>query len=162
VTRLPSSPTRSSRSVRTRVSKATPYPPAPSACSRTAATKKSSAACATTTTSACSSRREAVRSSRQYGCAGRKSRTAELLGPGRTIVVRSFSDFRADPTSGDFASEIRLGEIGGRIGQAVQRRALDRQLVRRAGRHQAVRETVAQDGYYGPATIRIGNLQIAG
>ncbi len=90
-------------------------------------------------------------------------RTAELLGPGRTIVVRSFSDFRADPTSGDFASEIRLGEIredgsdkpfkgGLLIGNWFDALA-DIKLSR---------ETVAQDGYYGPATIRIGNLQIAG
>jgi predicted Zn-dependent protease len=90
-------------------------------------------------------------------------RTAELLGPGRVIVVRAFSDFRADPTSGDFASEIRLGEIredgsdrpfrgGLLIGNWFDALA-DIKLSR---------ETVAQDGYYGPATIRVGNLQIAG
>jgi predicted Zn-dependent protease len=90
-------------------------------------------------------------------------RTAELLGPGRTIVVRSFSDFRADPASGDFASEIRLGEIredgsdkpfkgGLLIGNWFDALA-DIKLSR---------ETVAQDGYYGPATIRVGSLQIAG
>jgi predicted Zn-dependent protease len=90
-------------------------------------------------------------------------RTAELLGPGRTIVIRSFSDFHTDPTSGDFASEIRLGEIredgsdkpfkgGLLIGNWFDALA-DMKLSR---------ETVAQDGYYGPATIRVGNLQIAG
>ncbi len=40
-----------------------------------------------------------------------KNRTADLLGPGKVVVVRAFSDFRADPASGDFASEIRLGEV---------------------------------------------------
>jgi predicted Zn-dependent protease len=90
-------------------------------------------------------------------------RTAELLGPGRTIVVRSFSDFRADPTSGDFASEIRLGEIredgtvkpfkgGLLIGNWFDALA-DIKLSS---------ETMAQDGYYGPSTIRVGNLQVAG
>jgi len=90
-------------------------------------------------------------------------RTAELLGAGRTIVVRSFSDFRADPTSGDFASEIRLGEIredgnekhfkgGLLIGNWFDALA-DLKLSR---------ETMAQDGYYGPATVRIGNLQVSG
>lgn len=94
---------------------------------------------------------------------GGKHRTAELLGPGRTIVVRSFSDFRADPTSGDFASEIRLGEIredgtdrpfrgGLLIGNWFDALADVRLST----------ETVALDGYYGPATIRVGNLQIAG
>ena len=90
-------------------------------------------------------------------------RTAELLGPGRTIVVRSFSDFRADPTSGDFASEIRLGKIredgneksfkgGLLIGNWFDALA-DLRLSS---------ETMAQDGYYGPSAIRVGNLQIAG
>jgi predicted Zn-dependent protease len=89
--------------------------------------------------------------------------TAELLGPGPTIVVRSFSDFHTDPTSGDFASEIRLGEMreegsekhfkgGLLIGNWFDALA-DMKLSR---------ETMAQDGYYGPANIRIGNLQIAG
>ena len=90
-------------------------------------------------------------------------RTAELLGPARTIVVRSFSDFRTDPTSGDFASEIRLGEIREDGSEKHFKGALlignwfdalaDMKLSA---------ETMAQDGYYGPATIRVGNLQIAG
>jgi predicted Zn-dependent protease len=90
-------------------------------------------------------------------------RTAEFLGPGRTIVVRAFSDFRADPTSGDFASEIRLGEIreagvekhfkgGLLIGNWFDALA-DMKLSS---------ETMAQDGYYGPSAIRVGNLQVAG
>jgi|WetSurMetagenome_2_1015567.scaffolds.fasta_scaffold100641_2 predicted Zn-dependent protease len=90
-------------------------------------------------------------------------RTAELFGPGPTMVVRSFSDFRADPASGDFASEIRLGEIreddsekpfkgGLLIGNWFDALA-DIRLSS---------ETVAQDGYYGPSAIRVGNLQIAG
>ena len=93
----------------------------------------------------------------------RQHRTAELLGPGRTVVIRAFSDFHADPTSGDFASEIRLGEVredgteksfkgGLLIGNWFDALA-DMKLSS---------ETMAQDGYYGPATIRVGNLQVAG
>jgi predicted Zn-dependent protease len=92
-----------------------------------------------------------------------RHRTAELLGAGGAIVVRSFSDFRVDPTSGDFASEIRLGEMredlmekpfkgGLLIGNWFDALA-DMKLST---------ETIAQDGYYGPSTIRVGNLQIAG
>ncbi|MBM3331323.1 hypothetical protein FJY68_05645 [candidate division WOR-3 bacterium] len=90
-------------------------------------------------------------------------RTAELLGPGRTIIVRSFSDFRADPTSGDFASEIRLGKIredgderhfkGGLLVGNWFDSLTDMKLST---------ETMSQDGYYGPSAIRVGNLQIAG
>jgi len=90
-------------------------------------------------------------------------RTAELLGPGRTIVVRSFSDFRADPASGDFASEIRFGEVGEDLMEKPFKGGLlignwfdalaDMKLSS---------ETMAQDGYYGPSTIRVGSLQIAG
>ena len=90
-------------------------------------------------------------------------RTADLLVPGRTVVVRSFSDFRADPTSGDFASEIRLGEVrendvvtqfkgGLLIGNWFDALA----DVRLSS------ETIAQDGYYGPSAIRVGNLRVAG
>jgi len=91
------------------------------------------------------------------------NRTAELLGPGRTVVVRAFSDFRADPTSGDFASEIRLGEVrengdvtrfkgGLLIGNWFDALA----DVRLSS------ETMAQDGYYGPSAIRVASLKIAG
>jgi len=90
-------------------------------------------------------------------------RTGELLGPGRTVVVKSFSDFNADPTSGNFASEIRLGEVredgaakpfkgGLLIGNWFDALA-DIKLSR---------DTVAQDGYYGPAAVRVDSLQVAG
>jgi predicted Zn-dependent protease len=92
-----------------------------------------------------------------------KNETADLLGSERTVVVRAFSDFRADPTSGDFAAEIRLGWVhengettpfkgGLLIGNWFDALA-DIKLSS---------ETIAQDGYYGPSAIRIGSLQIAG
>jgi predicted Zn-dependent protease len=90
-------------------------------------------------------------------------RTAELLGPGRVIVVRSFSDFRADPTSGDFASEIRLGEIReDGIAKPFKGGLLIGNWFDALADMKLSSETTAQDGYYGPSAIRIGNLQIAG
>jgi predicted Zn-dependent protease len=90
-------------------------------------------------------------------------RTAELLGPGPTIIVRSFSDFHADPTSGDFASEIRLGEIRE---DGMQRHFKGGLLIGNwfdaLADMKLSTETMAQDGYYGPSSIRVGNLQIAG
>ena len=90
-------------------------------------------------------------------------RTAELLGPGRTIVVRSFSDFRADPASGDFASEIRLGEIRE---EGIEKHFKGGLLIGNwfdaLADIKLSSETMAQDGYYGPSSIRVGNLQIAG
>ena len=92
-----------------------------------------------------------------------KTKAADLTDSERVVIVKTFSDFRADPTSGDFASEIRLGEIreagsekpfkgGLLIGNWFDALA-DIKLSS---------ETTAQDGYYGPSTIRVGNLQIAG
>ncbi len=90
-------------------------------------------------------------------------RTAELLGPGRTIVIRSFSDFRADPTSGDFASEIRLGEVreDGTV-KSFKGGLLIGNWFDALADIKLSSETMAQDGYYGPSTIRVGNLQVAG
>jgi len=92
-----------------------------------------------------------------------KAHAADLLGTERVVVVKAFSDFRADPTSGDFASEIRLGEVrengtatpfkgGLLIGNWFDAMAEVRLSF----------ETIALDGYYGPSTIRLGSLQVAG
>ncbi len=90
-------------------------------------------------------------------------RTAELLGPGRTIVVRSFSDFHTDPTSGDFASEIRLGEVREEgVAKSFKGGLLIGNWFDALADIKLSRETMAQDGYYGPSTIRVGNLQVAG
>ncbi len=90
-------------------------------------------------------------------------RTAELLGPGRTIVIRSFSDFRADPTSGDFASEIRLGEVREEeTAKPFKGGLLIGNWFAALADIKLSSETMAQDGYYGPSAIRVGNLQVAG
>jgi len=90
-------------------------------------------------------------------------RTAELLGPSRTIVVRSFSDFHTDPTSGDFASEIRLGEVREEgVAKSFKGGLLIGNWFDALADIKLSSETMAQDGYYGPSTIRVGNLQVAG
>ena len=89
--------------------------------------------------------------------------TADLIGAGRTVVVRAFSDFRADPASGDFASEIRLGDVlengtatpfkGGLLIGNWFAALVDIRLSQ---------ETTVMGDYCGPSAIRIGGLQVAG
>jgi len=91
------------------------------------------------------------------------ARTVELLGPERTVAVRSFSDFQCDPASGDFASEIRLGEV--RDGENVRVFKGGLLIGNWFSAMADVRlsaETMAHDGYYGPSAVRVGNLQVAG
>lgn len=92
-----------------------------------------------------------------------KTKTADLLDAGKVVVVRAFSDFRADDASGDFASEIRLGEIreNGKVtlfkgGLLIGNWFTALTDIRLSA------ETTALDGYYGPAAIRVGSLQVAG
>jgi len=90
-------------------------------------------------------------------------RTGELLGSGPTIVVSAFSDFHADPASGYFASEIRLGEVREEgMTQSFKGGLLIGNWFDAMADIQLSSETTAQDGYYGPSTIRVGNLTISG
>jgi len=92
-----------------------------------------------------------------------KARAADLLGTERIVVVKTFSDFRADPTSGDFASEIRLGEVL-ENGEAVPFRGglLIGNWFTALADIRLSQETMVMDDYYGPSTIRVGSLQVAG
>ena len=92
-----------------------------------------------------------------------KARAADLLGPERLVVVKAFSDFRADPASGDFASEIRLGEVSDN-GAAVPFRGglLIGNWFTALADLRLSQETMVMDDYYGPSAIRIGNVQVAG
>jgi predicted Zn-dependent protease len=92
-----------------------------------------------------------------------KARAADLLGTERVVVVKTFSDFRADPTSGDFASEIRLGEVL-ENGEAVQFRGglLIGNWFTALADIRLSQETMVMDDYYGPSTIRLGSLKVAG
>jgi predicted Zn-dependent protease len=92
-----------------------------------------------------------------------KAEVAELLGPEKTVVVRSFSDFQCDPASGDFASEIRLGEL--RDGERLTPFKGGLLIGNWFGAMADIRlsaETMKLDGYYGPSAIRVGKLQVAG
>lgn len=92
-----------------------------------------------------------------------KAKAVDLLDTGKVIVVRAFSDFRADDASGDFASEIRLGEIR-ENGKATQFKGglLIGNWFSALADVRLSAETVALDGYYGPAAIRVGSLRVAG
>jgi predicted Zn-dependent protease len=86
-----------------------------------------------------------------------------LIGTDRVVVVHAFSDFRADPASGDFASEIRLGEVreGGKAapfkGGLLIGNWFDAMADVRFSQ-----ETTVMDDYHGPAVVRFGSLQVAG
>jgi predicted Zn-dependent protease len=87
----------------------------------------------------------------------------ELLNTGRVVVIRAFSDFSADANSGDFACEIRLGEVR-ENGQAAPFKGglLIGNYFAALADIALSSDLTAADGYYGPAAIRFNNLQIAG
>jgi len=91
------------------------------------------------------------------------AKTADLLDSSKVVVVRAFSDFRADDASGDFASEIRLGEVreNGKVAQFKGGLLIGNWFTALANVRLSA-ETTALDGYYGPAAIRIGSLKVAG
>ena len=92
-----------------------------------------------------------------------KAKAADLLDTGKVIVVRAFSDFRADDASGDFASEIRLGEVreNGKVTQFKGGLLIGNWFTALADVRLSA-ETTALDGYYGPTAIRVGSLKVAG
>lgn len=92
-----------------------------------------------------------------------RTKALDLLDSGRTVVVRAFSDFRVDPASGEFASEVRLGEVreGGRAAP-FKGGLLIGNWFTALGDITLSAETTAGDGYYGPSVVRIGGLQLAG
>lgn len=92
-----------------------------------------------------------------------KTSTHDLLGSGRVVVIKAFSDFHADPTGGDFSSEIRLGEVI-ENGTAVPFRGglLIGNWFDALADVRFSSETMVLDGYYGPSAVRVGNLQVAG
>ena len=92
-----------------------------------------------------------------------KARAADLLGTERVVVVKTLSDFRADPASGDFASEIRLGEVI-ENGAAVPFRGglLIGNWFAALADIRLSQEIMVMDDYYGPSAIRVGDLQVAG
>jgi predicted Zn-dependent protease len=92
-----------------------------------------------------------------------RTKAADLAGGEKTVVVRSFSDFRADPASGDFAAEIRLGEVRDKATETPFKGGL---LIGNwfdaLADVRLSSETMASDGYCGPSAVRVGNLTVAG
>lgn len=89
--------------------------------------------------------------------------SADLLDTGRVVVVKAFSDFRPDPFSGEFASEIRLGEVR-ENGRATPFRGglLVGNWFAALSDLRLSQETMVLNDYHGPSAIRCGNLRIAG
>ena len=89
--------------------------------------------------------------------------TAELLTSDKVAVVRAFSDFRADMTSGDFACEIRLGEVreGGKTTPFKGGLLIGNWFTAMADVRLS-KETMVMDDYHGPSAVRFGHLQVAG
>ncbi len=92
-----------------------------------------------------------------------KTKAADLLGSERVVVVKTFSDFRADPASGDFASEVRLGEVRekGKVTPFKGGLLVGNWFAALADMRFS-QETMVMGDYYGPSAIRVGNLQVAG
>jgi predicted Zn-dependent protease len=87
---------------------------------------------------------------------------ADLL-TGDCVVIRAFSDWGAEETSGDFSCEVRLGEVR-RGGKAVPFRGglLIGNWFTALADARYSRETQVLGSYYGPLAVRFGNLTLAG
>ncbi len=85
------------------------------------------------------------------------------LKSGRVVVVRSFSAWSVDPTSGEFACEIRLGELHeeGRV-KAFRGGLLVGNYFDALCDVRFSEEVVQLGAYYGPVAVRFANLKVAG
>ncbi len=93
--------------------------------------------------------------------AGRK--TEQELASGDCVVVRAFSAWSVDPTSGQFAVEVRLGELR-QAGKTVPFRSgllVGNWFEAIADAHYS-KELEVYQSYRGPRAIRFGNLKLAG
>jgi predicted Zn-dependent protease len=87
----------------------------------------------------------------------------QLIGPDKVVVIKMFSDWTSNPVNGDFACEIRLGEIhendkakpfkGGLLVGNYFKMLSDITLSK---------ETIQLGKYFGPASARFENLQVTG
>ncbi len=91
-----------------------------------------------------------------------KHKTEHLM-DGPVIVVRAFSDWSVDFTSGDFACEIRLGELR-KDGKVVPFKGglLVGNFFQALADVNYSEETLRHGSYYGPKAVRFNNLKVAG
>ncbi|MBS4016345.1 MAG: hypothetical protein KGZ86_07940, partial [Candidatus Latescibacteria bacterium] len=92
-----------------------------------------------------------------------KTRQDDLMSAEKIVVVKLFSSWTTNPTNGDFACEIRLGEIR-ENGKATPFKGgmLIGNYFKMFAQVKLSQETVQINNYYGPTAIRFENLQIAG
>lgn len=88
---------------------------------------------------------------------------ADLMSSGKIVVVKMFSSWTTNPANGDFACEIRLGEIK-ENGKATPFKGgmLIGNYFKMLAEVTLSKETLQVNNYYGPAAARFDNLEIAG
>ncbi|MFO7638273.1 MAG: metallopeptidase TldD-related protein [bacterium] len=95
--------------------------------------------------------------------AGRTPVADLLCDSGDAVVVRAFSAFEADPSSGRFACEIRLGELRrGDESAPFTGGLLVGNWFEAIADARYSHEMQVQGGYRGPLAVRFGGLQVAG
>ncbi len=89
------------------------------------------------------------------------TRTVDELCSGDCLVVHAFSSWEVDSTSGDFACEVRLGEVRGHDGVTPFKGGLlvGNWFAALADVHYS-REDQHRNGFYGPLAARFGRLQL--
>ncbi|MEO0077934.1 MAG: metallopeptidase TldD-related protein [candidate division WOR-3 bacterium] len=90
------------------------------------------------------------------------TRTADELCAGDCLVVHAFSSWEVDSTSGDFACEVRLGEVHNSSGVTPFKGGLlvGNWFAALADVHYS-RELQQHNGFHGPLAARFGRLQLA-
>ncbi len=89
--------------------------------------------------------------------------TAEDLMDDPVVVIRAFSDWNVDDVSGEFACEIRLGELhkNGRT-MPFKGGLLVGNFFPALADVNYSKETIRHGSYYGPQVVRFNNLKVAG
>jgi predicted Zn-dependent protease len=92
-----------------------------------------------------------------------KTKQVDLLSADKIVAIKLFSSWTTNPTNGDFACEIRLGEIreNGKI-TPFKGGMLIGNYFKMFAQAKLSHETVQINNYYGPAAVRFENLQVAG
>jgi PmbA protein len=92
-----------------------------------------------------------------------KNNATDLMSGNKIVAVKLFSDWTTNPTTGDFACEIRLGEIreNGKT-TSFKGGMLIGNYFKMLGQVMLSKEIMQINNYYGPMSARFENLQIAG
>lgn len=87
----------------------------------------------------------------------------QLIGSDKIVVIKLFSDWTANMVNGDFACEIRLGELheNGKI-KPFKGGLLVGNYFKMFSDITISKETIRLGKYFGPVSARFGNLQVTG